>query len=337
MSVHSRCFVLLTSLFIAACGSGEPQPPAAESVAQSAQADAPSIEEVRTIARDAYVFGFPLVMGYKTLYNYVIDTDNPEYKGPFNEVSCAARLFTPDDKAVVTPNADTPYCMFWLDLRAEPVVLSVPEMEPERFYHFQLIDLLTHNYAYVGTLTTGNNAGKFLLAGPDFSGQAPEGIDDVIQSETDLVFIVVRTQLFGPADLPRVEEIQQSYAVEPLSAFAGTPAPDPALSLDFPTWVEGAQFDARSFEYIDFMLRLLDEPAGAQAELHARMASIGITGDGNFDLAAQPDSLRAELAAGAEDGFAMIEAFIKENAADPLASAKLFGTRPFLEDSARTK
>ena len=336
MSAHNRCFVLLTSLIIAACGAGEPPPPAAESATQSAQAGSASIEEIRTIARDAYVYGFPLVMGYKTLYTYVIDTDNPEYKGPFNEVSCAARLFTPDDKAVVTPNADTPYCMFWLDLRAEPVVLSVPEMEPERFYHFQLIDLLTHNYAYVGTLTTGNSAGKFLLAGPDFSGQAPEGIDDVIRSETDLVFIVVRTQLFGTDDLPRVEEIQQSYSVEPLSAFAGTPAPDPAPSLDFRVWVEGAQFDARSFEYIDFMLQLLDEPGGAQAELHKRMASISITGDGNFDLAAQPESVRAELAAGAEDGFATIEAFIKENAADPLGSAKLFGTRSFLEDSART-
>ena len=336
MSALYRCFVLLMSMIIAACGSGESPPPVSEPATKSAQADSVSVEETRAIARDAYVFGFPLVMGYKTLYNYAIDTDNPEYKGPFNEVSCVARLFTPDDKAIVTPNADTPYCMFWLDLRAEPLVLSAPEIEPERFYHFQLIDLYTHNYAYVGTLTTGNGAGKFLLAGPDWTGEPPDGVDKVIQSETDLVFIVVRTQLFGPDDLPRVAEIQQAYSVEPWSAFAGTPAPDPAPSFDYPAWVEGAQFDARSFEYIDFMLQLLNEPAGLEAELRERMASIGIGGNGNFNLASQPESVRAELAAGAQDGLAMIETFIKENAADPLASAKLFGTRAFLEDSART-
>ena len=291
---------------------------------------------MRTIARDAYVFGFPLVMGYKTLYNYVIDTDNPEYKGPFNEVSCAARLFTPDDKAIVTPNADTPYCMFWLDLRAEPLVLSVPEIGPERFYHFQLIDLYTHNYAYVGTLTTGNSAGKFLLAGPGWTGDPPDGVDKVIRSETALVFVIVRTQLFGRDDLPRVREIQQAYAVEPLSTYTGTPAPAPSPNFDYPAWIEGSQFDARSFEFLDFMLQLLGEPAGSEVALRERMASIGISGNGDFELAAAPEPVRAALAAGAEDGFAMIEAFINKYAADPLASAKLFGTRAFLEDSART-
>ena len=106
-------------------------------------------DEAEATATEAYVWGFPTVMNYKTLYNYVIDSSNPEYKGPFNQVACEARLFTPADRAVVTPNADTPYCMFWLDLRAEPQVLSVPEMEPERYYPFQLIDLYTHNFAYV--------------------------------------------------------------------------------------------------------------------------------------------------------------------------------------------
>ena len=88
MSALYRCFVLLMSIIIAACGSGESPPPVSEPATKSAQADSVSVEETRAIARDAYVFGFPLVMGYKTLYNYAIDTDNPEYKGPFNEVSC---------------------------------------------------------------------------------------------------------------------------------------------------------------------------------------------------------------------------------------------------------
>jgi hypothetical protein len=336
MIAYNKFLVVLTSVLIAACGSGDSPSSVADPTTESAQAVATSVEEIRTIARDAYVFGFPLVMGYKTLYNYVIDTEGPEYKGPFNEVACVARLFTPDDAAIVTPNADTPYCMFWLDLRAEPMVLSVPEIEPERFYHFQLIDLYTHNYAYVGTLTTGNGAGNFLLAGPDWTGDSPAGVRQVIRSETDLAFVVVRTQLFGADDLKRVEEIQQAYAIEPLSAYTGTPAPEPSPSFDYPVWVEGAQFDARSFEFLDFMMQLLAEPTGPEVLLRERMASIGIAGNGDFDLEALPESERAALAAGVEQGIADIEAFVRENGADPLISAKIFGTRAFLEDSART-
>lgn len=123
--------------------------------------------EAKTIAKEAYVYGFPMVMNYKTMYMYVVNEKSPEYKGPFNYLGCEARVYTPDDKAVVTPNSDTPYCMFWVDLRPEPVVISVPEMEPKRFYHLQLIDLYTHNFAYIGTLTTGNGAGKYLIAGPN--------------------------------------------------------------------------------------------------------------------------------------------------------------------------
>jgi hypothetical protein len=137
-----------------------------------AQTVAVQPEEAEAIARDAYIYGFPMVMNYKTLWNYVVDEGNPEYKGPFNEVSCEARLFTPEDKAVVTPNADTPYCMFWMDLRAEPLVLSVPEIDPDRYYSFQLIDLYTHNFGYVGNLTTGSEAGRYLLAGPGWDGRS---------------------------------------------------------------------------------------------------------------------------------------------------------------------
>ena len=99
-----------------------------------------SAADVKAIAKEAYVYGFPIVMNYKTMHNYVVDEKHPEHKGPFNKLSCEARLFTPDDKAVVTPNADTPYCMFWMDVRAEPMVLTVPEIEPNRYYSFQLIE-----------------------------------------------------------------------------------------------------------------------------------------------------------------------------------------------------
>ena len=292
-----------------------------------------SPEDAEATAKEAYIWGFPMVMNYKTLYNYVIDTSNPEYKGPFNEVSCEARLFTPDDKAVVTPNADTPYCMFWLDLRAEPQVLTVPEMEAERFYHFQLVDLYTHNFAYVGTLTTGNGAGSFLIAGPDWKGEAPDGITDVLSSETNFVFVVTRTQLFGPDDLARVEEIQEAYGLQPLSELLGSEAPPAPPTPDLPQWAEGAQFDERFFGTLDFMMTLLGEPAPGKEDLWQRLAVLGI-GGGDFDFSALEPETQEAMKKGREAGFTDIETFIAEYSSDPLASGKLFGTRRFLEQSA---
>ena len=137
--------------------------------------------EAKQIAKEAYVYGFPMVMNYKTLYAYALDKDSPEYKGEFNQKSCEARLFTPEDKAVVTPNSDTPYCMFWCDIRQEPVVVSVPGMESERYYSFQLIDLYTHNFAYIGTLAKGNSAGRYLITSVGWKGEKPEGITDIIE------------------------------------------------------------------------------------------------------------------------------------------------------------
>ena len=113
-------------------------------------------EEAKKLAKEAYIYGFAMVMNYKTMWLYTLNQDSPEYKGDFNQKTCEARVYTPEDKGIVTPNSDTPYCMFWADLRQEPRVITVPEVADDRYYSFQLIDLYTHNFAYIGTLTTGN-------------------------------------------------------------------------------------------------------------------------------------------------------------------------------------
>ncbi len=163
-----------------------------------------SPEEARGIAKEAYVYGFPLVDGYRILHAYHVDRDNPEYKAPWNQISSVSRVYTPDDTAVVTPNSDTPYSFLALDLRAEPLVLTVPAIESERYFSIQLIDFYTHNFAYIGSRTTGNGGGNFLIAGPGWSGEVPAGIERVFRSETQLMFAIYRTQLFSPDDLDYV-------------------------------------------------------------------------------------------------------------------------------------
>lgn len=296
--------------------------------------DLPSEEETEAIAREAYVYGFPLVMNYKTMYQYAVDTQSPDYKGPFNEVSCDARLFTPDDKAVVTPNADTPYCMFWIDLRAEPMILSVPDMDEKRYYSFQLIDFYTHNFGYVGTLSTGSNAGKFLLAGPGWHGDKPDGITDVIRSETNFILNITRTQLFGSQDLEQVKAIQSHYELQPLSEFLGQEAPATSSPPDYPKWVEGSQFDERFFTYLDFAMDLLGNTGPGERGLWQNLARFGIGPGKTFSLNALPAGQVKALRAGIKEGLAVMEDFIAQHANNPLLSGKIFGTREFLNKSA---
>jgi len=162
---------------------------------------------------------------YRTMYAFSIATGNPEYKGPFNSALNIARVFTPDDKAFVTPNSDTPYTFLGLDLRAEPIVLTLPAIEKNRYYVFQMMDLYTFNFDYLGTRTTGNGGGKFLIAGPRWKGKAPKGITKVIRAGTEMINVIGRTQMINPVDLDKVKLIQGGYKVEPLSAFTGKPAP----------------------------------------------------------------------------------------------------------------
>ncbi|MGH8331609.1 MAG: DUF1254 domain-containing protein, partial [Pseudomonas sp.] len=106
-------------------------------------------EEARGIAKEAYLYGFPVVEMYKTLYTQAVDKKSPNFKAPFNQIGNTAKAFTAKDTAFVTPNADTPYSFIWMDLRAEPVVLTLPPIEEHRYYSVQLIDAYTQNFAYL--------------------------------------------------------------------------------------------------------------------------------------------------------------------------------------------
>ncbi len=290
--------------------------------------------EAKEIAKEAYVYGFPLVLNYKTMYDYAVDKKSPEYKGNFNTISSDARVFTPEDKTIITPNSDTPYSMTWVDLRNEPVVYTIPEIEKERFYEAQLIDLYTHNFAYISTVATGNVPGKYLLTGPDWNGEVPNGITKVIPCETQFFFSIHRTQLFNPSDIDNVKKIQDGYLVEPLSTFLGTKAPSTAEAIDFPKWKKGAEFNAESFAYLDFMLTLVKTPKEEQV-LMKRFAKIGLGIDDTFDFTKLSPEIQKALVEGAKEGFAEMEEFVKEHTVDPLVSAKVFGTRAFLNKSAK--
>ncbi|MGC1646183.1 MAG: DUF1254 domain-containing protein, partial [Candidatus Sulfotelmatobacter sp.] len=187
--------------------------------------DVASAGELRQIAREAYLYGFPLVVNYRTMYKQAVDKTDHNYKAPFNVFGHSATVATPEDTFVVTPNSDTPYSYLWLDLRAEPIVITMPKIEKERYYTGQLIDLYTFNFAYLGTRSYGNDGGSFLVAGPGWRGETAKGVKAVFRSETDFAYALFRTQLFNPDDLQNVKKIQSAYGARPLSKFlnAGSP------------------------------------------------------------------------------------------------------------------
>ncbi len=106
-------------------------------------------------------------------------------------------MFTYKDTAVVTPNSDTPYSMLWLDLRAEPMVISVPAVDSKRYYSVQFIDGNVYNFGYIGTRATGPKAGNYMVVGPELEGDKP-GVDKVFESSTPFALTIFRMAVRPP-------------------------------------------------------------------------------------------------------------------------------------------
>ena len=231
--------------------------------------------EATTIAKEAYLYGFPVVQMYKTLYTQAVDIQGKNFKAPLNQIGNTAMVFTPRDTAFVTPNSDTPYSFLWMDLRTEPLVLTLPAIEDGRYYSTQLIDLYTQNFAYLGTRTTGNKGGNFMITGPGWTGGKPAGIDAVIPSESAIAYGLYRTQLFDEKDLGNVKDIQRGYQVQPLSRFLGNPEPAAAPDVDWPAPVADMSDSPELFKYLNFMLAFA-QPQSSEAALRERFKKIGI-------------------------------------------------------------
>jgi hypothetical protein len=290
--------------------------------------------EARAIAKEAYIYGCPMVDGYRIQYTYFVNRESPEFKAPWNQLRNIPRVFTPDDKAVQTPNSDTPYSMIGLDLRAEPIVLTVPAIEKARYYSIQLIDLYTHNFDYIGSRATGNDAGSFLIAGPGWKGETPKGVKKVIRSETELLLAIYRTQVFNPGDLENVKKVQAGYKAQPLSAFLGQSAPKAAPAIDFvkPLTPETQKNSPEFFNILNFVLQFcLTVPS--EKDLMARFAKIGVGAGKTFDAGSLSPEMKTAIEQGMGDAWADLAALQKRVDAKEVTSGDLFGTREYLKNN----
>jgi len=289
-------------------------------------------EEARDIAEEAYIYAYPMLQNYRSIFGLALYPESPGYRASLNQLKSDAQLVGPDFKDVVSPNNDTPYFMAILDLRAEPMVLSVPEIPDERYYSFQFVDLYTYNFDYIGSRATGFGAGSYLIAGPQWDGDKPEGIDEIIKSETDLVFMIGRTQLLGPDDMPNVVVLQEGYKLEPLSRFLGREAPPPAENVEFPIWNEESVRSPGFIVYLNFLLGWV-EPQPSEAEMMERFSRIGIGPGGPFDPGEISPDILAAIQEGVKSGTSRIEEGV-DNLAEKVngwGMTDCFGPREYLD------
>ena len=284
-------------------------------------------KEATQIAQEAYIYAFPMLMGYRFAFASFLVPGIPSYRGPVNAFHGKAATLDHTFKEVVTPNADTPYSMALLDLRAEPVVLQVPAVK-DRYYVLQFVDLFGANPHFIGSRATGSDGGTYLFVGPDWQGQTADEFDGVLPFETDLVFVIGRTQLLGPDDIPVLAKVMASYKVQPLSGHLGQAAPV-TQTIQWPVWNDEASRDERFIGYLNFLLSLCQPIHPSEADLMARFATIEIGPGLPFDAKALDDetrdAIRAGVASGQETMAAQVRNFGQKTRG--WTSSDVFGTR----------
>jgi hypothetical protein len=307
--------------------------PALDFSAAHAQAGV-SPAEARAIAKEAYIYGFPVVDNYRIQYGYFVDRQDPEFKAPWNQIHNVPRVYTPADTAIQSPNSDTPYSFLGADLRAESIVLTVPSIEKERYFSVQLIDAYTFNFDYIGSRATGNDGGSYLIAGPNWKGDLPRGVKKVFRSDTEFAFVVYRTQLFNPDDLDNVKKVQAGYKAQTLSAFLGTAAPNAAPVIDFikPLTPAEEKTSPQFFNILNFVLRFCPTDPSETA-LMARFAKIGVGAGNTFDASKLSPEMKAAVEQGMADAWVAFDGVQQQWAAGKVSSGDLFGSREYLKNN----
>lgn len=261
------------------------------------------------LALRAFLFGFPVVNNYlKTneAYEKLKEEDKEELTRrmdeAFNKLGHANRLASPKETMVPSPNNDTMYSGATLDLRTEPVVLSVPAIK-DRYYSFQLMDAYTSTFDYVGSRKTGTGPGSYVIAGPGWNGKLARPLP-IIRAPTPYVWLLARTLLHGASDMKNVEAIQKQYKLQPLSLFEGRPRLTPQKQTFDPP---APKDDPLGFYKTMAVALKLDPPLPRDQPLVRKFRRIGFQPDWSFDESRLRPGQQQAMALAVEDGRKLLE------------------------------
>ena len=267
-----------------------------------------------------------MVENYKVMYAYAVYKDSGHYRAPFNTLA----VVTPDTaKADSSGHAITPkppYALAWLDLRTEPVVITVPPMKPDSHYDIQLVDLYTFHFGEISTAKNGNMGGSFLIVPAKWSSRVPDKITGVIGCETSFALAIIHGRGSDIEATAATENFLMNFNVEKQSTFEGTKTPAPA-ELIFPPYSQETINSAGFFQYVNFLLQFCPVHP---SEIHERadFAKLGIAGGKNFDVAYMDKAILDAVNAGMKDGRAEIEAGVEKTPANRLE----YGSRADLKN-----
>jgi hypothetical protein len=262
-------------------------------------------EEARKLAKEAYIFGFPHATNYRVFIQRFVTNDPLTQGVGFNEFAHQPGPFPPEVRD--TTQRDTIFSIAVLDLRREPLVISVPKIPDLRAYMLQLGDTSTEALPYISTVATGNEAGNYVIVGPDSRDYFPaRRFDGVITARGRFVIVIGRTMFFGISDLPNVHAIHRGIKITPLSTYLGrTPPPKPA-PVEFIPWDNEKAAGLGIFDYINMAIAW-EAPAHDEIALLRRIARIGIVPGKRFTTKGLPPQIVAALNAGIADARASID------------------------------
>lgn len=267
----------------------------------------PTLDQIESLAEEAYVFAVPLLEFYKTMYRDSLDESASTFRGRLNHVWHNRDLAGPEARRVVRPNNDNLYSRAWLDLRDGPVVLTVPPIPAGRYWSLQFADVYTHNFALVGQRTHGNAGGRFLVAPAGWSGPNPSNVTAVLRCESTFAISIFRFGVDARSDIPAVNALQDRLELHPLgraSSHAKVPRTNP--EAEYPRY-NAAEARAEHFiRYVNFLLGHVSiHPS--EIDLLARFFVLGIGPGRMFDPATLDPSRRAALRRGIDRALQILQ------------------------------
>ena len=264
--------------------------------------DSISTQDLRIITEKAFIYAYPMIENFRLMYGNMVDESSDEFLGSYNTLHDEEKLATPDDKGFVSPNVDTLYTYVWFDLRAEPMVVTLPPIEEDRYYTFQNVDYFSNNYFYMGTATTGNDGGTFLIAGPNWNGIIPSGIDGFTQSVTEFNYVLERNQVKNSEDIANANSIQKQFKIQSLSEFVGTAKPDSLPKIDFIPWDSEQGYSGDFVNYFNLILTWSEIPE-SEKSLSEEFSKIGIKPGETVDWDTVDPQIKNAMDKGVKTGF----------------------------------
>jgi hypothetical protein len=262
------------------------------------------------------------------MYAYAVYKNSGHFRAPFNTLA----VVTPDtaatdsSRAVPASAPAPPYAIAWLDLRKEPVVITVPHLKEDSRYHIDLIDLYTYHFDELNTEKSGNAGGSFMIVPANWTGKTPDNIVRVIGCETSFALAIIRGHSAAIQAPEATEAFLMAFNVERLSSFIGTKAPA-TEALIFPPYSQETANSAGFFQYLNFMLQFCPVHP---SEIHERadFAKLGISGGKGFDLGYMDKAILEAVNAGIADA----RTEIAEAVAKTPENRVMYGTRADLKN-----